>query len=400
MSSLRLIHGPASPLYGDFALAGVVEAFTSADAEGTSMAVTGSSYGDVGGWLRTGRREDNGGSMLAVSGERSEGWRDNSQYWLVNSLLRGWKRAGSAGRIEGGLGVYAHGLELPGFVSVADYNADHLTQATDPTGRRRGSPDRRSRPIRYSSWGPVPHSRRPPGPSVRGGISTSTFRKPAKPCSRPAKGPAAGCGRPVIDRVDPDSRRIHLRRRRSNRRRGIPARSDHRPGARRCGRQRRCRLRLGFFLRALPADFGTRFGVDVGARLDVLHYGSRNWIDGGAFEEHTRAIVSPKAGVRYLLGENTSLLASLSHGFRGAPGVIEDVGRAPLQAWASEVGVDWHNDRADVQFSAFRTDVSNERIVDPVTLEITSAGTSVRQGFDGRARVRLFGVTSLTFAGT
>ena len=146
--------------------------------------------------------------------------------------------------------------------------------------------------------------------------------------------------------------------------------------------------------------FGTRFGVDLGARLDVLHYGSQDWIAGGEFNEDTRTIVSPKAGVRYLLGENTSLLASLSHGFRGAPGVIEDVGRAPLQAWASEVGVDWHNDRADVQVSAFRTDVDNERIVDPVTLEITSAGTSVRQGFDGRARVRLFGVTSLTFAGT
>src|SRR4029450_13128890 len=123
VSSLRLIHGPASPLYGDFALAGVVEAFTSADAEGTPMAVTGSSYGDVGGWLRTGRKEDTGGSMLAVSGQRSEGWRDNSQYWLVNTLLRGWKRAGSAGRIEGGFGIYATGWESSWFRFLAGCEA-------------------------------------------------------------------------------------------------------------------------------------------------------------------------------------------------------------------------------------------------------------------------------------
>src|SRR4029453_11947410 len=47
--------------------------------------------------------------------------------------------------------------------------------------------------------------------------------------------------------------------------------------------------------------FGTRFGVDIGARLDVLHYGSRNWIDGGAFNEYTPAIVRPRAHARYLL---------------------------------------------------------------------------------------------------
>ena len=105
VSSLRVITGPASPLYGDFSLAGVVEVFTAADAAGTSGSVSGSSYGDAGGWVRSGRRADDGGFLLAGEGRRQQGWRDNSSYWLGNGSVRGWRRAGS-GRLEGGVTLY------------------------------------------------------------------------------------------------------------------------------------------------------------------------------------------------------------------------------------------------------------------------------------------------------
>ncbi|MCU0646553.1 MAG: TonB-dependent receptor plug domain-containing protein, partial [Gemmatimonadaceae bacterium] len=47
VSSMRLISGPASPLYGDFALGGVMEVFTAADAAGTAAALSGSNVGDM-----------------------------------------------------------------------------------------------------------------------------------------------------------------------------------------------------------------------------------------------------------------------------------------------------------------------------------------------------------------
>src|SRR3954471_23195404 len=78
MSGLSLIHGPASPLYGDFALGGVVEARTAADASGTAGALTTSSFGDAGGWVRTGRRSADGGMLVALDGRREDGWRQNS----------------------------------------------------------------------------------------------------------------------------------------------------------------------------------------------------------------------------------------------------------------------------------------------------------------------------------
>ena len=132
VSSLRVITGPASPLYGDFSLAGVVEVFTAADATGTPGSVSGSSYGDAGGWVRSGRRAGDGGFLVAGEGRRQQGWRDNSAYWLGNGTVRGWRRAGS-GRLEGGVSLYGSSWNSPGFVSVDDYNADRLEQAMDPT---------------------------------------------------------------------------------------------------------------------------------------------------------------------------------------------------------------------------------------------------------------------------
>src|SRR6185436_9778788 len=41
LASIRVIQGPSSPLYGDFAFGGVVEAMTADDAEGSIAAVRG-----------------------------------------------------------------------------------------------------------------------------------------------------------------------------------------------------------------------------------------------------------------------------------------------------------------------------------------------------------------------
>jgi len=132
INAFRVITGPASPLYGDFSLAGVVEVFTAADADGASGSISGSSYGDAGGWIRGGARRDEGGFLVTADGRRQEGWRDNSAYWLGNGLLRGWHRVGS-GRLEGGLALYGSNWDSPGFVSVTQFNDDQLDRAMDPT---------------------------------------------------------------------------------------------------------------------------------------------------------------------------------------------------------------------------------------------------------------------------
>src|SRR5690606_3443532 len=159
-----------------------------------------------------------------------------------------------------------------------------------------------------------------------------------------------------------------------------------------------------------------RLGLDLGGRIDHLRYRSYNrlglaeagaapvanpldppvgrhvvggqgpvgqWIGG------RETVVSPKLGARLALARGWSLAASSSRGFRSAPGVLGDPDRPPLLAWAQELGVHYEGAALAGHVSLFRTDVSNERIQDPATLQISSAGSSVRQGIEADVDVRL-----------
>ena len=47
LTTTRVIHGPASPLYGDFALGGVVETYTAADATGSAGPLAATTFDHV-----------------------------------------------------------------------------------------------------------------------------------------------------------------------------------------------------------------------------------------------------------------------------------------------------------------------------------------------------------------
>ena len=389
VSSLRVIHGAASPLYGDFALGGVAEVFTSADAAGTSGSLSGSSYGDAAGYLLTGRRGERGGSLAAAQLNRTRGWRDNSAYRLGNGLLRGWRQLG-AGRLEGGVALYDTEWESPGFVSVADYNAGRTRHAADPTDGgntaratvhgRYAVPLGSRTSLQATAWGMasrwtlflnVPEGDEPVAQSGErdrrrgaGGQTELVWAPPAGEFTVGASGRAdaasfelgsASGGRMLASQVDVDAR--------------------HDAGAV-YGRWRR--------------TFGARLGVDVGGRVDVVRHATLDLAAAGApWVEDTRVVASPKFGARYRLGDALFLRASSSRGFRSSVGVLGDPARPPILAWSHEIGADVARGRVEASLALFRLDVSNERTVDPVTREISSAGTSVRQGVDVDARVRL-----------
>ncbi len=133
VGSLRVVNGPASPLYGDFNFGGVVEVNTPTDINQASSQVSVTSFGDVAGWIRTGAQRPASGFFVSALGEREQGWRDNSSYWLGSGSLRGWRQVGSKGRLEGGLLLYGSDWNSPGYLTIEQYNADDLTPATNPT---------------------------------------------------------------------------------------------------------------------------------------------------------------------------------------------------------------------------------------------------------------------------
>ena len=129
----------------------------------------------------------------------------------------------------------------------------------------------------------------------------------------------------------------------------------------------------------------SKVAFDVGARLDVIQYGSQNLQVTDAPMVHATSVqVSPKFGVRYILSSKAALLASVARGFRGAPGVVTDPSLPPLSLWGIEVGTQLVFGTLTADLSLFRMDVANERIQDPVTLLILDTGASYRQGASAR----------------
>jgi outer membrane receptor protein involved in Fe transport len=376
---IAVIPGSASPLYGNFAFGGVVAVETARDARGTQVSTGASSHGDAGGWIRSGWRTERSGGMVTLEGRRDQGWRDNSSGWLGNALFRGWRRVGTV-RVEGSLAAYGSSWESPGFLAVADYNAGRLERAQDRSdgGRARRyigrvafrAPVGAASALEAQAWGQVGRS------TVFLNVpEDNVLAQQEERDRRTAGGVQAILSTPtgsgevsvgVSGRADAGQYDLYATTSRE--------RSD--TSQRTEGRYREG----GAWLRwqSLPSR---RLQLDLALRADVLHFESKDRLDPlGNFRHHTTGLLSPKIGARYQLGDAVMLLGSFSRGFRSAIGVIADPGRPLVTAWSRDAGVEWRGQNAEIRLMAFQSDVRNERIQDPVSLDLTDAGRSRRRG--------------------
>jgi hypothetical protein len=386
VGSLRVITGPASPLYGDFSLAGVVEVFTAADAAGTAGSVSGSSDGDAAGWVTSGGRGERGGFLVAGDGRRQQGWRDNSSYWLGNGTLRGWRLAGPA-RLEGGVSVYGSSWDSPGFVSVADFNAGRLDQAMDPTDGG-------------SAWRGIAHGRFSTLSGATGLEATGWVQRVRSSVflTLPEDG--------RLSQSDEEDRRTAVGGRVQLSRPigagdlslGLDGRADYATydlydtdarGRVDPSRAYDARYLGGGAFARWRTLVGSRVAFDLGARADAVRYRALDRLAGTGQRNDGEVIVSPKLGARYLAGGGWSVLGSVSQGFRSAPGVIADPALEPVRGWSKEVGARYDGETVTAQVALFRLDVSHERIQDPITRDVLATGRSKRQGINADAEVRL-----------
>ena len=383
VGTMRVVHGPASPLYGDFNFGGVVEVSSPSDLNATSGRLGVSSFGDVTGWVRTGKRNQKSGFFASALGEREQGWRDNSSYWLGSGSLRGWRQAGK-GRLEGGLLLYGSDWRSPGFLSVQQYNAGDLTAAIDTSDG--GDAQRLIATGRYTTV-----SSSGTGVEVSGwvqGVRTHMFltvpedgvqQQQEELDRRVAFGTQARMGwngsageftAGVAGRLDLSKYDLYQTQDRAV--------------------EDTATLNNGQYLSG--SLFGrwqkfawSKVAFDVGLRLDVLQYGSQNLQVANAPMVHATSVqVNPKFGARYILSSKAALLASVARGFRGAPGVVTDPSLPPLSMWGLEVGTQFVFGAFTADLALFRMDVQNDRIQDPVTLQVLETGASYRQGVSAR----------------
>ena len=430
VSSLRVIHGPSSPLYGDFSVAGAVELYTQAEGDGVEANVSTNHFGDLSGWVTAGKSGPSSGGLLGLDLRRTEGWREHSNRLIGNVLLRGWRSVGE-GRLEGGVALHGANGDAPGFVSQAEFESRELEQAANQTDGgeqaraavhgRWATPLGGDRYLQVMGWGVAStwdlFLTTPGHEDAFGNLyqAAETDRRWGAGSELELSWNSGGgeftLGTSVrTDRSEYDKDRT-LRRRSVEEEISLDA--EHTAG--------------GAFLRWRRTILD-RLGLDFGGRVDHLRYKSFNrfgldpepveatlsgvpvppvyyhivgsqgpvgeWVSGN------ETVWSPKLGARLALTDRWTLMASSSRGFRSSPGVLGDPERPPMIAWAQELGLAYERPGLESHVSLFRSDVSNERIQDPITLQVGSAGSSVRQGFEGMLSVDAPGGVTLFGRGT
>jgi len=383
VQDIDVIHGPTSALFGNFALAGVVNVRTLERMKGTSVSVTGGSYGETDISALTGFDQGANGGVVGARVQREDGFRPNSRsditqghLRLVHDLEPGWT-------IDGGAELYGANWNSPGFLSEDEFAAHDYGVVSNTTdgGYKRRAQER---------------------VSVRGIVGSALWRSTLYSTQSrwqlfltipPAGGKFEGSGSQTEEE---DSRA------------GVGATSAltwgmaHGSltlgGDMRWDRSHyenyfttsRSRDSAAALIRAMQIsgapfvqgqiDATDRLQFNLGARYDVL--GTRSTDPGDATISATHAVLSPKLGSLFRLTSSVGLYGNVSRGFRSSDGVIEDPTLTPITEWAYEGGVKFDRPGVTATAALFRADVSNEQTFNPVTLESSNGGASRRQGLE------------------
>jgi outer membrane receptor protein involved in Fe transport len=391
VQDIDVIRGPTSALFGNFALAGVVNVRTLERLKGTEVTVSGGSFGRAEGMVLTGFDHGAaGGGVLGLRAQRADGFRPNDRYGLVQGHGRLVHDLSPAARIDGGVELYGSDWRSPGFLSESEFTAGDYDVVSNPTdgGFKRRAQERVSLRVLTGSllWRSTAYATQgrwqlfltiPPAGGRFEGSGSQTEEEDHRHGYGATSALTWALPRGELTlggetRWDESHYENYFTR---DRRRDSVATLV-------TGRQ----LAGALFVQAY-ADVTERLRLDAGARYDAL--GTRSSPDGGAPASAAHGVVSPKLGALVRVTEALGLYGNVSRGFRSPDGVIDDPTLAPITAWAYEAGVKLGRAGLTATAALFRTDVSDEQTFNPVTLEATSGGASRRQGLELDWRVPL-----------
>jgi iron complex outermembrane recepter protein len=381
---IDVIRGPTSALFGNFALAGVVNVHTLERMRGSEFSLSAGSFGRTEGTAMTGYDHSaSGGGVLGVRFQREDGFRPHASYYLGQVHARVVHELAPGVTIDAGAELYGGDWRSPGFLSAAEF-AQHeyniVSNDTDKGYKQRGQERVSLRVVSGSLlWRSTVYATQgrwqlfltiPPAGGRFEGTGSQTEEEDRR----------TGYGATSALTWGSATREITV---------GIEARWDHAQydnfyttnrvrdsaQAQVTGRQ----LSGAFFVQS-HADLTDRVRIDVGARFDDLATRSTP-LDGSAVSS-SRGVVSPKLGASLRVTNTIGVYTNVSRGFRSTDGVLIDPTLAPILAWAYEAGVKYDDAGRSVSAALFRMDVSNEQTVNPVTLDATNGGNSRRQGLE------------------
>jgi outer membrane receptor protein involved in Fe transport len=388
---IDVVHGPTSALFGNFALAGVVNVRTLDRMQGTRVTGSAGSFGLAEGMVLTGfDHGSRGGGVLGARYQREDGFRPNSRYdiaqghaRIVHDLRPGWA-------IDAGAELYGGDWDSPGFLSKDEFALHDYAVVSNPTdgGYKRRAQERVSlraltgnmlwRTTAYATQGRWQlYLTIPPA----GGRFEGSGSQTEEEDSRAGLGATSAAtwtlsrGEVTIGAETRWDRSRYENYFTTGRQRDSVAEQV-------TGRQ----LSGAPFLQSY-FNLTDALRVDLGLRYDALgtHSSSEDHPTLGA----THAVVSPKLGALLEVASGVRLYENVSRGFRSSDGIISDPTLTPITAWAYESGIKLDRGAASASATLFRMDVSNEQTFNPITLESSNGGASRRQGLELDWRVPL-----------
>jgi len=140
ISDFDVIKGPTSALFGNFALAGVVNVRTLERMRGTEGFLTGGAYGRVEGTVLSGFDHDSSGGVFGLRAMREDGWRPNSGYNLLQGHGRAVRNLSPNATLDAGVELYGAKWDSPGFITADQFERgafDSVANTTDGGFKRR-----------------------------------------------------------------------------------------------------------------------------------------------------------------------------------------------------------------------------------------------------------------------
>jgi len=385
IQDIDVIKGPTSALFGNFALAGVVNVRTLERMRGTELTATAGSFGRADAMVMSGFDHGaRGGGIFGVHYQHENGFRPNSAYDLGHAHARVVHDLSPSVRIDAGAELYASGWNSPGYLSETEFAQHQYDIISNPTdgGTRRRAQERVSLRVLSGSalWRTTLYSTQgqwrlfltiPPA----GGRFEGTGSQTEEDDGRYGHGLTSAYTMPLSNgelTVGLEGKWDHSHYRNWF----TTARARDSVSELVSARQ----LSGALFVQA-HSDFGSHLRVDAGARYDAVD--TRSTPDGAdAPSSAGHGIVVPKLGALVRLSSDVGVFGNVSRGFRSTDGVIADPALPFITEWSYESGVKFDRRAVSATATLFRTNVSNEQTFNPVTLESTSGGSSRRQGLE------------------
>jgi outer membrane receptor protein involved in Fe transport len=399
---IDVIRGPTSALFGNFAVAGVVNVRTLERMKGTQLTAEGGSFGRGDAMLLTGFDHGaEGGGVLGARFAHEDGFRPNARYdigqghaRIVHDLSGGWT-------IDAGAELYGTRWNSAGFLSedeFTNHDWDIVSNSSDGGFKQRGQERVSLRLIKSSFlWRTTAYATQgrwqlfltiPPAGGRFEGSGSQTEEEDHR----------HGYG--LTSALTWESERGELTI-------GTEGRWDrsHYQNYYTTDRVRDSSNALitgrqlsGALFAQSHYDVSSRLRVDLGARFDEL--GTTSFPDGEVSTSASHGVFSPKAGALLHLTPILGLYANASRGFRSTDGVIEDPALAPIVVWNYETGLKFdrsvNGSLLSATASLFRMNVSNEQTFNPLTGAANNGGASRRQGLELSASAPVTSAATLT----